>query len=73
MDKQQVEEALYKCHYNASVKAVNMFFNDDVKAHIWMWEQNPLLGNVTPVQMLRLGRFDKLIQFIYDRTSENSR
>ena len=73
MNKQQAEEALYKCQYQASVKAVNMFFNDEKKADLWMWTKNPLLGNVTPVHMLQLGRFDKLIQFIYDRTSENSR
>ena len=32
--------------------------------HTWMNAANPMLGNVTPMQMLRLGRGDRLAAFI---------
>ena len=73
MNKQQADKALYECQYQASVKAANMFFDNEVKSILWMEIRNPLLGNIAPKQMLLAGRFDKLIQFIYDRMSENSR
>jgi hypothetical protein len=64
-------ETLYNCQYQATLKAVNMYFNNISKATDWMYIENPLLGHVTPVSMLKVGRFDKLIQFIYDQLSDD--
>jgi Protein of unknown function (DUF2384). len=63
--------ALYNCQYQASLKAVNAYFNDLEKAALWMNMQNPLLGNVTPISMLKVGRFDKLQKFIYDQIGDD--
>jgi len=62
-------ETLYNCQYQATLKAVNMYFNNISKATDWMYTENPLLGHITPVSMLKVGRFDKLMKFIYDQIS----
>ena len=66
-------EALYNCQHQAALKAVNMYFNNISKSIDWMYTRNPLLGNVVPNDMLKVGRFGKLMQFIYDRLEENTR
>lgn len=41
------------------------FFNGDVaKTSLWFQLRNPLLGNLAPKDMIRFGRFDKLMDFI---------
>lgn len=67
------EFALHECQYKASLKAANMFFHDVVKAESWMNTENYLLGNVTPRDMIKIGRFDKLIDFIYTQLAENKK
>jgi hypothetical protein len=62
-------EALYNCQHQAALKAVNMYFNNISKATDWMYTRNPLLGDVVPNDMLKIGRFDKLMKFIYDQIS----
>lgn len=70
--KKQSIEALYKCQYNAVLKTINnMFFHDEVKSKLWLESVNPLLGNVAPVNMLKFGRFDKLMNFVYTSIYEN--
>lgn len=65
-------DLFYESQYQAALKAANMYFHNLSKAKIWMGTQNPLLGNISPDTMLKIGRFDKLQQFIYDQMSENS-
>ena len=36
----------------------------DAKIAGWLFTDNPLLGNVSPMVMVRTGRLDKLMQFI---------
>lgn len=62
---------LFDCQYNAALKAVDMFFNDIQRSKFWLICINPLLGNVSPVSMLKVGRFDKLMNFIYTSLDEN--
>jgi len=71
MKKSKENKALHECQYKASVKAVNMFFRDIVKAEIWMNAENYLLGGITPRDMIQIGRFDKLIDLIYTQIEEN--
>jgi uncharacterized protein (DUF2384 family) len=72
MNKKQSSEALYTCQYNAVLKTVNnMFFHNEEKSKFWIESPNPLLGNVSPVSMLKIGRFDKLMGVIYTSIYEN--
>jgi uncharacterized protein (DUF2384 family) len=69
--KPKFDQILFECQYVAALKAVDAYFKNEVKAEIWLQTKNPLLGDVSPVHMIKVGRFDKLIQFIYDRISED--
>jgi hypothetical protein len=43
---------------------VYQFFQDDVKTKLWLQTPNPMLGNVSPRDMIRFGRFNKLLRFV---------
>lgn len=48
------------------------FFDGDVqKTALWFKTPNPMLGDITPRDMIRLGRAKKLIRFIVDAKNEN--
>lgn len=40
------------------------FFEDEEKIYIWLTTNNPLLGNVKPLDMIHNGRGKKLLLFI---------
>jgi uncharacterized protein (DUF2384 family) len=40
------------------------FFNDSVKTKLWLQTANPMLGNLSPRDMIRYGRFAKLQRFV---------
>ena len=42
------------------------FNGDSEKTTFWFKEQNPLLGYVSPRDMIKLGRYKKLMQFVID-------
>jgi hypothetical protein len=42
----------------------NQFKEDREKTRLWFSMPNPLLGGVTPIQMILLGKHKKLIKFI---------
>ena len=65
------DKALFECQYVAALKEVDAYFNNEAKSEIWMQTLNPLLGGVSPIYMLEVGRFDKLQTFIYTQLSEN--
>lgn len=67
------KEQLYRSQYNAVSKAVNAHFQDHGKTNLWMIAVNPLFGYVSPDDMLKLGRYEKLINFVYDQLWENKR
>jgi hypothetical protein len=47
------------------------FFDGDAeRTAAWFHAKNPVLGNVRPRDMLRLGRFDKLYQFVLEAREE---
>ncbi len=39
-------------------------FNDNSKATTWMVTDNPMLGDISPKEMLVLGRYEKLRKFV---------
>jgi uncharacterized protein (DUF2384 family) len=40
------------------------FFQSDVKTQLWFKTPNPMLGNTSPRDMIRFGRYNKLLRFI---------
>lgn len=52
---------------------VAQFFNGDiVKTSLWFRTKNPLLGNLSPRDMIRYGRYEKLRRFVMDALDENA-
>jgi len=50
---------------------VAQYFKDAQKTVLWFKTPNPLLGNVAPREMIRVGRFNKLHRFIMNALGEN--
>jgi hypothetical protein len=52
---------------------VAQFFNGDaVKTGLWFRTKNPLLGNLSPRDMIRFGRYEKLRRFVMEALEENA-
>jgi len=49
------------------------FQGDAKRTALWFTMQNPLLGNVTPRDMIRFGRYKKLFKFVVNALAENRR
>lgn len=47
-----------------ALNRVASFFEDDDKTVLWFKAPNPMLGGITPRDMIRAGRFVKLMRFI---------
>lgn len=46
------------------------YFNGDLeKTALWFKLKNPLLGSISPRDMIRIGRYEKLMSFIQDALS----
>lgn len=52
---------------------VAQFFRDEQKTILWFKTPNPLLGDIAPRDMIKIGRFKKLQQFILQALSENEK
>lgn len=53
---------------------VAQFFDGDVaKTALWVKTTNPMLGNISPRDMLRFGLYKKLLKFVLNALSENQR
>lgn len=51
---------------------VAQFFEGDAaKTALWFKTPNPILGNISPRDMIRFGRYKKLLKFILNALSEN--
>jgi hypothetical protein len=51
---------------------VAQFFQGDArKTQLWFQTKNPLLGNISPRDMLRYGRHEKLRRIVMDALNEN--
>jgi hypothetical protein len=46
-------------------------FKDTEKTLLWFRMPNPLLGNVSPRDMIRYGRYKKLLKFVYEALAQN--
>jgi hypothetical protein len=56
-----------------ALNMVAQYFRDEYKTILWFKTANPLLGNITPRDMIRVGRFKKLQRFIQNALDENER
>lgn len=54
-----------------ALSLVAQHFRDEQKTILWFKTPNPLLGSVTPRDMIRIGRFKKLYRFILNALEEN--
>jgi hypothetical protein len=54
-----------------ALSLVAQYFNNEHKTVLWFKTQNPLLGNIAPRDMIRVGRFRKLYRFILNALGEN--
>jgi uncharacterized protein (DUF2384 family) len=59
--------------WSVVLNLVAQFFEgDQEKTSLWFTMPNPMLGNVAPRDMLRVGRFRRLYQFILEAQTDNS-
>jgi uncharacterized protein (DUF2384 family) len=56
-----------------ALNLVAQFFGDEQKTVLWFKTPNPLLGDIAPRDMIKIGRFKKLRQFILQALSENEK
>lgn len=54
-----------------AINLVASFFKTTEKTIMWFKIPNPLLGNISPRDMIRLGRSKKLMKFIQTALNEN--
>ena len=66
---QELSERLTE--WATAINLVDEFFKDEDKTMLWFNTPNPLLGEQTPKDMIRLGRSRKLIKFIRNALAEN--
>ena len=53
-------------------QVVGFFEGDVAKTALWFRLPNPLLGDVSPRDMIRYGRYAKLQQFVVEALAENA-
>ena len=56
-----------------AINLVEGYFNKTEKTMLWFQVPNPLLGGIAPRDMIRVGRFKKLLKFIQTALDENKR
>ena len=47
-----------------AITLVHSFFKNETKTMLWFKVPNPMLGDVAPREMIKVGRFRKLLNFI---------
>jgi hypothetical protein len=68
----QLQERLTE--WAVALNLVAGFFNkDEKKTILWFSTPNPLLGDMSPRDIIRIGRFKKLLKFIQTALNENKR
>lgn len=71
--KDDADQMLAAATRREIVTRVREFFAHDGKAALWMETPNPLLGDVSPNDMLAAGREEKLLRFVVGALAENGR
>jgi len=60
-----------KCTKEAFELVKGYFKGDIRKTFLWFNTINPLLGGIKPIEMIMLGRCDKLLKFISSSIEDN--
>ncbi|MBN20375.1 MAG: hypothetical protein CL678_03730 [Bdellovibrionaceae bacterium] len=58
--------------WGVALNLVGNFFKDKKKTILWFQTPNPMLGNMSPREMIKVGRFKKLLTFIQTALEEGS-
>ncbi len=58
---------------NICALVAEYFEGDPERTVLWFRTPNPMLGDVAPRDMIRLGRYKRLLKFVLDARSANSR
>lgn len=74
-EEKKMPEELRKrlTEWATALNLVGSFFQNKKKTIIWFFMPNPLLGGMSPRDMIRKGRFKKLLTFIQTALEENQR
>jgi len=54
-----------------AINLVGQYFRDFKNTMVWFHTSNPMLGNQRPRDMIRIGRYQKLLKFIQTALAEN--
>ncbi len=65
--KERLEQIANICNLVAE-----FFDGDTEKTALWFWTSNPMLGDLSPRDMIRYGRFKRLQKFILDAREESA-
>ncbi len=65
----ELEERLRE--WAVALSLVAQYFKNEHKTVLWFKTPNPLLGDIAPRDLIRVGRFKKLNRFILNALSEN--
>ena len=64
-EKEKAQQVMLRVvEYSSALHLVQNFFKDEKKSAQWLHTANHLLGGISPKQMIDMGRFEKLRQFI---------
>ena len=69
--KMPLELRNWLLEWATAINLVAGYFKDLEKTALWFQIPNPLLGNISPRDMIRVGRFRKLLKFIQTALEEN--
>ncbi len=72
-EKMPVDLRQRMVEWATAINLVASYFNDLDKTMLWFQVSNPLLGDLSPRDMIRVGRFKKLQRFIQTALAENKR
>lgn len=56
-----------------AINLVGSYFKDHDRTMLWFQVSNPQLGGMSPRDMIRVGRYKKLLKFIQTALDENNR
>ncbi|MEE8484078.1 MAG: hypothetical protein V3S46_05725 [Nitrospinota bacterium] len=73
LDKPKVPKEMLDrlVEWGVIINLVGTFFKDKQKTILWFSTSNPMLGSLPPRDMIRLGRFKKLLKFVQTALEEN--
>ncbi len=72
-EKMPVELKERLIEWATAINLVGQYFKDFNNTMIWFHTPNPMLGNQSPRDMIRIGRYRKLLKFIQTALYENQK